>query len=151
MSWYDRLNDGSVVINQNVQTPMRIVPGLFFLIIVCLIPLIFGMESILLIELPGGLPFGTFLAAVVLVSASVIPVIQNNSGSLLHRIALVLLLASILWLPLGVYLSGNVALSFVQDASDSQFYWRFTAGLSFSILVILIWTGVKFIRQRRAF
>ena len=129
---------------------MRIVPGLFFLIIVCLIPLIFGIESILLIELPGGLPFGTLLAAVVIIAASAIPVIQNKSGSLLHRIALVLLLASILWLPVGVYLSGNVALSFVQDASDLQLFWRFTGGLSLSILVILIWTGVKFIRQTRA-
>ncbi|MBO6536223.1 MAG: hypothetical protein JJ966_08375 [Balneolaceae bacterium] len=108
------------------------------------------MESILLIELPGGLHLGTFLAAVVIVSASAIPVIQSKSGSLLHRIAFVLLLASILWLPLGIYLSGNVALSFVQDASDSHFFWRFTAGFSLSILVILIWTVVKFIRQRRA-
>ncbi len=127
---------------------MRIVPALLFLSILCLIPLVFGMESILLVDLPGGLPFGTFLAAVVIISASAIPVAQSKSGSLLRRIALVLLLASTLWLPLGIYLSGNAALSFVEDAADSQFFWRFTGGLSLSILVILIWTGVKSIRQK---
>ncbi len=129
---------------------MRIVPALLFLSILCLIPIIFGLESILLGDLPGGLPFGTFLAAVVIICASVIPVIQSKPGSLLRRIALVLLLASTLWLPLGIYLSGNAALSFVQDAADSQFFWRFTGGLSLSILVILIWTGIKSIRQKHA-
>lgn len=129
---------------------MRVVPVLLFLSILCLFPLIFGMESILLVDLPGGLPFGTFLAAVVIISASAIPVIQSKPRSLLRRIALVLLLVSTLWLPLGIYLSENVTLSFDQDAADSQFFWRFTGGLSLSILVILIWTGVTFIRQRLA-
>lgn len=129
---------------------MKIIPALLLLIIACLIPVIFGMEKILLVDLPGGLPFGTLLAAIAIISASSIPVIKGKSGSLLRRIGLVLLLASILWLPLGIYLSGNAALNFVQDAADSHFFWRFTGGLSLSILVILIWTGIKFIRERRA-
>ena len=129
---------------------MKIVPALLLLVIACLIPLIFGMETILLVDLPGGLPLGTLMAAIAIISASSIPVIKSKPGSLLHRVALVVLLASILWLPLGIYLSGNAALSFVQDAADSHFFWRFTGGLSLSILVILIWTGVKFIRGSRA-
>jgi hypothetical protein len=108
------------------------------------------MESVLLIELPGALSFGTLLAAIVIISASIIPVVQSKPGSIYRRIAIVLNLASILWLPLGIYLSGNASLSFVQDAADSQFFWRYTGGLSLSILIILIWTGIKFTRDRHA-
>lgn len=128
----------------------NIVPAILCVLIICLIPLIFGMESVLLIELPGALSFGTLLAAIVIISASIIPVVQSKPGSIYRRIAIVLNLASILWLPLGIYLSGNASLSFVQDAADSQFFWRYTGGLSLSILIILIWTGIKFTRDRHA-
>lgn len=129
---------------------MKVVPALLILIIGCLVPIIFGMEMILLANLPGGLPFGTLLASIAIISASIIPVIKSKSGSLLYRMSLVLLLASILWLPLGIYLSGNAALTFVQDAADSIFFWRFTAGLSVSLLIILLWIGGIYLHDRRA-
>lgn len=129
---------------------MKVVPALLLLITGCLIPLIFGIEVILLVELPFGLPFGTLLAAIAIISVSLIPVLISNSGSFLNRTGLVLLLLSILWLPLGIYLSGSVALNFVQNAASSQFFWRYTAGLGISLLIMLAWTGATFIRGSRA-
>lgn len=129
---------------------MRVAPALLVLLVLCLIPLVLGMESILLMGLPGGLPLGTLLAAVAIISASLIPVMQSKSGSIRQRIALLLLVASILWLPIGIYLSGNAALNFVQDAADARLFWQYTAILCAGILLILVWTGIEFIRGWRA-
>ena len=93
---------------------------------------------------------GTLMAAVAMISASLIPVVKPNSASFLRRAGWILVSASVLWLPLGIYLSGNAALNFVQDAADSQIYWRFTAGLSVCILIALVWTGIQNIIVRRA-
>ena len=128
---------------------MKTVPALLMLIVACLTPLALGIETILLIELPGGLPFGTLLAAMAMMSASSIPVIQSKPETRFRLIAWVLLLASVLWLPLGIVLSGNAALSFVQDAADAQFFWRFTAGLSSIVLVTLIGSGIQLFLARR--
>ena len=129
---------------------MKTVTVLLLLAIGCLIPLILGMEAILILSLPGGLPLGTLMAAVAIISASLIPVVKSNSGSFLRRAAWVLFSGSLLWLPLGIYLSGSAALNFVQDAADSQIYWRFTAGLSVCILIALVWAGIQNIIVRRA-
>lgn len=128
---------------------MKVVPALLILFILCLLPLIFGMESVLLAVLPGGIPLGTLLAAMAFISASSIPVFQNETGSSLRRVGWVLLLASILWLPFGIYLSGSRALNFVQDAGDAQLFWRFTGSLGICILILLTWTGVHYIHERR--
>jgi hypothetical protein len=108
------------------------------------------MEAILLLFLPGGLPLGTLMAAVAMISASLIPVVKPNSASFLRRAGWILVLASVLWLPLGIYLSGNAALSFVQDAADAQLFWRFTTGLGVCILIALVCTGIQEILNRRA-
>ena len=128
---------------------MKTVTVLLLLAIGCLIPLILGVEGILLVSLPGGLPLGTLLAAVAMISASLIPVVKSNSGSFLRRAAWVLFSTSVLWLPLGIYLSGSAALNFVQDAADAQFFWRFTSGLVITILIVLVWTGIQNIIARR--
>ena len=129
---------------------MKTVTVLLLLTIGCLIPLILGMEAILILSLPGGLPLGTLMAAVAIISASLIPVVKSNSGSFLRRAAWVLFSGSLLWLPLGIYLSGNAALNFVQDAADSQLFWRFTVGLSVCILIALVCTGIQEIINSRA-
>ena len=128
---------------------MKTVTVLLLLAIGCLVPLILGVEGILLVSLPGGLPLGTLLAAVAMISASLIPVVKPNSGSFLRRAAWVLFSTSVLWLPLGIYLSGSAALNFVQDAADAQFFWRFTSGLVITILIVLVWTGIQNIIARR--
>lgn len=128
---------------------MKVISVLIFLIVLCLIPLIFGMESILMIGLPGGLPLGTLMAALAVAYGSLLPVILSKPASLLRRISWGLLAASVVWLPLGIYLSGNPALNFVQDAVDSQLFWRYTGILSGCIGGILVITTVKLMWERR--
>ena len=129
---------------------MKTVTVLLLLTIGCLVTLVFGVEAILLLSLPGGLPMGTLMAAVAMISASLIPVVKPNSASFLRRAGWILVSASVLWLPLGIYLSGNAALNFVQDAADSQLFWRFTVGLSVCILIALVCTGIQEIINSRA-
>lgn len=120
---------------------------LFYLFLLCLIPLIFGIESVLMIELPGDLPLGTLLATIVFISASLIPLLVSTSGSVFRYLSLILLFISILWLPLGIYYSGNAALNFVNDATDAYFFWRFTTGLGILVFAGLLWSGVKHLKK----
>lgn len=113
------------------------------ILVVCLVPLVLGAEGILLLTLPGGLPLGNLLAACAIVVGSAIPLMPSRKSSWLRRTGLVILIAAILWLPIGIFLSGNAALSFNQDPVDSAFFWRFTAGLGFSILVLIAWSAVE--------
>jgi len=129
---------------------LKTVTVLLLLTIGCLVTLVLGVEAILLLSLPGGLPMGTLMAAVAIISASLIPVVKPNSASFLRRAGWILVSASVLWLPLGIYLSGNAALNFVQDAADSQLFWRFTVGLSVCILIALVCTGIQEIINSRA-
>ena len=122
---------------------MRPIHFLILIFILCLLPIILGLESILLSVLPGGLPLGTFLAATALIAGALIPVIQGRSGKVLWRMGIILVIAAILWLPLGIILSGNAALNFVQDAVDSTFFWRFTSVLAGLIILELVWTSIQ--------
>jgi hypothetical protein len=63
---------------------MRTITVLLLLAIGCLVPLVLGMEAILLLSLPGGLPLGTLMAAVAMISASLIPVVKGHSGSMIR-------------------------------------------------------------------
>lgn len=127
---------------------MRPVYLLILIICVCALPLLFGLENILLIDLPGGLPLGTLLAAFALIAGSVIPLVQSRSGTVLWWTGLIILIAAILWLPLGITLSGNAALNFVQDASDSLFFWRFTTGLAVLVFAAIVWTAAEVFSRR---
>ncbi|MDX1591738.1 MAG: hypothetical protein R3283_07240 [Balneolaceae bacterium] len=128
---------------------MRTVHLFILIFSLSLIPLIFGIESLLLFVLPGGLPLGTLLAAIALITGSAIPMVQSNSNSILWWISVIILIPAILWLPLGIYLSGNAALNFVQDATDSLFFWRFTTGLAVLMIASILWTAVEVYQARR--
>ena len=93
-------------------------------------------------RLPGGLPLGNLLAAVALTAAAAIPLVTSRPGTALRRIALGSVLASLLWLPAGVWLSGNAALNFSSGAEFSAMFWRFTGGLAVLIVALLVWTSV---------
>lgn len=128
---------------------MKPIPLLILLLLGSLIPILFGIEAILLVQLPIGLPLGTLLAAVALITATLIPLLKHDGGVILQRTASTLLLLSILWLPLGIYLSGNAALEFNQDAQDSLFFWRFTFVIGVLDLMLLAWTGILFVLNKR--
>jgi len=128
---------------------MRPAGILILIVCTCLVLLVLGGERLLLISLPGGVPFGTFLAAVALVAGSVMPRVVSRKGSLLWRVSSLVIIAAILWLPLGIVLSGNPALSFVNDASDSALFWRFTGALAVIIIFTISWAGIDAFHRRR--
>lgn len=113
------------------------------ILIACLVPLVLGAERILLLPLPGGLPLGNLLAACALVAGSAIPLMPSRPRSWLRWTGSVIMMAAILWLPIGVFLSGDATLSFNQDPVASAFFWRFTAGLGISILALIAWSLVE--------
>lgn len=118
--------------------------------VICVLPIVLGWERVLLVGLPGELPLGTLMAAVALVAASGLTLLKREPINLRLVISMVLFVAAIGWLPLGIILSGNASLSFVQDAADSAFFWRFTGGLIISIIVTWIWTLIAKLLTKRA-
>ncbi|MEO0558105.1 MAG: hypothetical protein AAF170_07965 [Bacteroidota bacterium] len=119
-------------------------------IALCLLPLALGLESLLLVNLPGGLPLGTLLAALAFILGAAVPVVASRPRTLLRWVGMIGLVAAVLWLPLGMYLSGTPSLSFVNDAADSAIYWGLTKGLAAGILATMLWAGAAalFSRQR---
>jgi hypothetical protein len=105
----------------------------------CTLPLLLRMEEVLIIALPGDLPLGTLLAAGAFLSGNAAVISAQSPGSLLYPMAWLGLAAGAVWLPLGIYLSGNPALSFSGDDSASSLFWRFTLGLGVATCVLLIW------------
>jgi hypothetical protein len=100
------------------------------------------------INLPGGPPLGTLLAAATLIAGSAIPILQSRSGSVLWWTGLIIFIPAILWLPLGIFLSGDATLNFVQDASDSFFFWRLTTGLAVLVFAAIVWTSAEVFSKR---
>ena len=114
---------------------------LLSLLIACTLPLMLRMEQVLVFALPGDLPLGTLLAAVAFLSGNAAVISAQSPGSLLYPLAWLGLAAGAVWLPLGIYLSGNPALSFSGDDSASSLFWRFTLGLGVATCVLLILSG----------
>jgi hypothetical protein len=119
------------------------------LIIVCLVPLVMGVEAVLLLELPGGLPLGTLLAAVAMVSGAAIGLVASPPRSWLRWLRALACLAALLWLPLGIVLSGNPALRFVNDAFHAALFWRFTGLTAVLIILVLGASGVSAVLRDR--
>ena len=79
--------------------------------------------------LPGGLPVGNAIAALALICMAGVPVLLSARGSALRRVALVILAASIAWLPVSIGLAGNLGLNFAG--------WRGSVWWAVSLLVLL--------------
>lgn len=126
----------------------RPVPVLLAVVAVCVLPLAAGAERLLLVGLPGGLPLGTLLAALAFVAGAAVPVVASRPGSALRWVGGAALVAAVAWLPAGVYLSGNAALHFVDDAADAERYWMLTAGLGACVLGTLLWASAAARRSR---
>ena len=121
---------------------------LLLLLIACTLPLVLRMAKVLVFALPGDLPLGTLLAAVAFLSGNAAVISAQSPGSLLYPLAGLGLVAGAVWLPLGIYLSGNPALSFSGDDSASSLFWRFTLGLGLATCALLICSGWYSRRQR---
>ena len=132
------------------RTMKRPVPLLLIAVALCVLPLALRAEGVLLLSLPGELPLGTLLAALALIAGATVPIAASRSKTPLRWAGYVALTAAVLWLPLGIYLSGNAALNFVNDGADSAAFWRLTAGLVAFVLATTLWSAVTAVLQRRS-
>jgi len=120
---------------------------LLVIVVLGVLPLLFGMEWLLLIELPGELPLGTLLAAVVLMAGAGVALIASEPCPLLRWVAIVLLIMSVAWLPAGIILSGSAALNFSGDAEHSAAFWRYTGITAGGVLLGMLWAGALRLRR----
>ena len=118
---------------------------LLVIVVLGVLPLLFGMEWLLLIELP----LGTLLAAVVLMAGAGVALIASEPRSLLRWVAIVLLIMSVAWLPAGILLSGSAALNFSGDAEHSPAFWRYTGITAGGVLLGMLWAGALRLRRIR--
>ncbi|NNE35162.1 MAG: hypothetical protein HKN13_08005 [Rhodothermales bacterium] len=115
---------------------------LLLLVVVCILGLLLGSDDLLDTRLPGSLPLGTLFAILALVAGAAISFIRSRPGTPLRLVGVVALVAAALWFPVGVYLSGNVDLNFVDDATDSAMFDKLTRGIAVFILGSMIWSFV---------
>lgn len=120
-------------------SPSRSVALLIGICFSAALPLLLGLESVLLIDIAGGLPLGNLMAAIALISGNGACVISSSADTVRYLISLLSLLCATLWLPLGIYLSGNTALNFAGENGVSYGYWAFTAALIALLVLLVIW------------
>lgn len=132
----------------------RTVVTLFVAFVICLLPLGLGMESLLLLSLPGPLPLGTLLAAVALVLGALIPVVAKTGLRVLRRAGWAALVLALPWLPAGVTLSGSAELNFGPGSRGSDAYWAYTVLLAVGVVmlvnataVVLVWRWWRWARD----
>jgi hypothetical protein len=76
-----------------------LIPSLLIALAFCIAPLAIGAEAILLFELPGGLPLGTFISALALVLGAAVSLAASQPRSPLRLVSVGALVAASLWLP----------------------------------------------------
>jgi hypothetical protein len=112
------------------------------LLLATTLPLLLRWEPILLFELPLGLPLGTLMAAVAFVSAALLPGCVFEYKAMSAWLGYPLLAAALVWLPIGIWLSGNPRLAFSGE-SQADGFWLYTMVLAAVLIGVLCWTVIR--------
>lgn len=99
-------------------------------------------------SLPGGLPFGNALTAAGFSSAGGAAFIASNSGSFLRRFSEITLILAITWLPISIWLAGNLSLNF-NGVNGSLWVGLSLLTFVFS-LISMIWAIVRAMSNKDA-
>ena len=97
--------------------------------------------------LPGGLPVGNVLAALVFLGMSGAGYLLAKERKVLGRIAAIVLAASVLWLPVSIALARNPSLNFA--GWNGTLWFLFTVGLFFAALGVLLFAAGAAVRSAR--
>ena len=97
--------------------------------------------------LPGGLPLGNVLAALVFLGMSGAGYLLAKERRVLGRIAAIVLAGSVLWLPVSVALARNASLNFA--GWNGTLWFLFTVGLFFAALGVLLFAAGTAVRSAR--
>ncbi len=117
-----------------------IVSSLLILAAFALLSLVFG-ASYLETTLPGGLPIGNALAAIVLCAAAGSAVGLSARRTALRRLSVISLVGAVAWLPLSIALAGNLNLNFHGD--NGVIWLTLSAVIAAIVLCALIWALVS--------
>lgn len=97
-------------------------------------------------SLPGGLPLGNALAALLLCALAGAGLALSPKGTALRASAGVGLLVAIAWLPLSIVLAGNLALNF---AGEHGLAWLwFSAGIALYAVLVLSTAAISVVIGR---
>ena len=99
------------------------------------------------VMLPGGLPLGNVLAALVFLGMSGAGYLLAKERKVLGRIAAIVLAASVLWLPVSIALARNASLNFA--GWNGTLWFLFTVGLFFAALGVLLFAAGTAVRSAR--
>lgn len=99
------------------------------------------------VMLPGGLPLGNVLAALVFLGMSGAGYLLAKERKVLGRIAAIVLAGSVLWLPVSVALARNASLNFA--GWNGTLWFLFTVGLFFAALGVLLFAAGTAVRSAR--
>ena len=100
-----------------------------------------GAEWLADIPLPAvPIPAGNLVAAVLYMSLAALTVSVTPSGIVARAIAWLLLAAAVLWLPVSIWLAGNVNLNFTTSDWRSELWMYYTVmALPGGCLLLLVW------------
>ena len=97
--------------------------------------------------LPGFLPLGNVLAALVFLGMSGAAYLLAKERKVLGRIAAIVLAGSVLWLPVSIALARNASLNFA--GWNGTLWFLFTVGLFFAALGVLLFAAGAAVRSAR--
>ncbi len=90
------------------------------------------------------IPAGNFVAAVLYISLATLTVSTTRSGTATRAIAWLLLAAAVLWLPVSIWLAGNVNLNFTTASWHSGFWMFYTyKALPGGCLLLFLWQLIR--------
>src|SRR5574343_1813329 len=99
------------------------------------------------VMLPGGLPLGNVLAALVFLGMSGAGYLLAKERKVLGRIAAIVLAGAVLWLPVSIALARNASLNFA--GWNGTLWCLFTIGLFFAALGVLLFAAGAAVRSAR--
>lgn len=100
------------------------------------------LSAIPLQSLP--IPAGNLVAAVLYISLSALTVFATRSGTVARAAAWLLLAAAVLWLPVSIWLAGNVNLNFTTSSWRSELWMVYTVmALPIGCLLLLLWQLIR--------
>ena len=120
-----------------------------FLIIagLCMATIVFG-AGLLEFALPGGLPLGNLIAALIFVGIAGAAWVLAPAGGLTRRLAQCVFVLCVAWLPVSVMIAGNLAWNLGNGRGDA--WLMFSAGLlALAVLMLLVALISRVVAGRR--
>ncbi len=116
---------------------------LSFIILFCVTSFLTG-ASFLDEEIIPTIPNGNLLVVAGLLSCALLGRILSWTVHWLHRLNAISIILALSWYPLGMLLSGNTRLNFVNDAQDSIVFDLITTGtIGWCLLLLLLSFGIR--------